>query len=191
MWNLLYKIDIWLFVVINQKLVLPPLDYVMIVITDKRFGWLYFALLLGVLAVKKGREGLISLFLTILAIVVADQLSSSVLKPLFARPRPPYSLADVRLLVSTTTSGSFPSSHASVHLAGATLLQLRHQKLGWVLFPIAFLVSYSRVYVGVHYPSDILGGAVLGAGVGFTVWGVYIVSRKLWKKIRELKKDER
>lgn len=182
MWGFLQQVDYWLFTLINQTLTLPPLDYLMITVTDKRFGWIFFAVVLGVLMVERRGEGLVSLLLVVVVIACADQLTCSLLKPLFGRPRPPYTLEGVRLIVSTTTSGSFPSSHASVHFAAATMLQLRHRGLGWVMFPTAILVSYSRVYVGVHYPSDILGGAVVGTVVGIGVWALYLAVKELWRR---------
>ena len=184
MLEFLNQIDLWLFNLINRTLTCQILDYAMITVTDKRFGWLLFSVVLGVLLVEKRRRGLVSFFLAIITIICADQLSSSLLKPLLAIPRPPYSLSGVHLLVTTTNSGSFPSSHAAVQFGFATLVQLRHKGLGWVMFPIASVVSYSRVYVGVHYPSDILGGAAVGVVCAGAILGLFWAGELLFAKKR-------
>jgi undecaprenyl-diphosphatase len=182
MLEILNQVDLWLFRLINQTLTCRALDYVMITVTDQRFGWVLFPVVLGVLVVERHRRGWVTFFLAIIAITCADQLSSSLLKPLFAIPRPPYSCSGVRLLVSTTDSGSFPSSHAAVQFAFATILQARHRGLGWILFPIALVVCYSRVCVGVHYPSDILGGAAVGTVCAGALLGLFWAGKRLLAK---------
>ena len=96
---------------------------------------------------------------------LSDQLSSHLLKPLVARSRPSFVLPDVRLLLSPKYSYSFPSSHA-VNLAAVTWFLCRAQISRWWCAPVVVIllvVSYSRIYVGVHYPSDVLGGFLIGA----------------------------
>lgn len=73
----------------------------------------------------------------------------------------------VNQILDHANRSSFPSSHASVAFAIATIIYFFNKKLGWIGFALAFLISVSRVFVGIHWPSDILAGAVLGVAVGW------------------------
>ena len=75
-----------------------------------------------------------------------------------------------RFLIGLKRSYSFPSAHAANSFAQATLFSLIYPRLAPVLLSIAFVVSLSRVYVGVHYPLDVLFGALLGTCVAICVW---------------------
>ena len=68
-------------------------------------------------------------------------------------------------LLEAPSTFSFPSGHATVAFASATILALAVPRLRWPLFALAALIAFSRVYVGVHYPGDVLAGAVLGVGI--------------------------
>ena len=112
---------------------------------------------------------LAAVFIAVLAVPLADALADQ-LKVLIGRPRPCQALAGVRLLISCPTSFSLPSSHAATSFAFATpLFGLTRPFLPilWRTAPlmIAAAVAYSRPYLGVHYPSDIVVGALIGTGV--------------------------
>ena len=70
------------------------------------------------------------------------------------------------MLIARPTSYSFPSGHTSSSFAAALILTLRHKKVGWLAYIPAVLIAFSRLYLYVHFPSDVLGGAVLGVGIG-------------------------
>jgi membrane-associated phospholipid phosphatase len=99
--------------------------------------------------------------LTIVVVALADA-SAAGLKAAFDRERPPERYAEPDPLVSVPESGSFPSGHAATSLAAATILSFAFPRLAPILLVLAAAVGFSRVYVGVHYPLDIVGGAVLG-----------------------------
>lgn len=86
-------------------------------------------------------------------------------KPFFGRVRPSFALADARVLYEAT-SPSFPSGHALVAFGCAAVLWRHDRRLGAVAYGLAVLICLSRVYVGNHWPSDVLAGAVIGWGLG-------------------------
>ncbi len=124
---------------------------------------------------KGGKKGKITAFAIILLIVVSDQISSHLLKNLFERARPCNALENVRSLVSCGHSYSMPSSHAVNNFSAATFLSALYSKYKKIFFTIAALVAFSRPYVGVHYPSDIIVGALLGVAIGYAF--VYVLKR--------------
>lgn len=172
MTEFLYSIDVAVFFFINHSLANPVFDVVMPFLTDLNKIWVGKALyLLGILwlVVKGGRDGRIAAGLLILGIVISDQFSSSLLKPLVGRIRPCHTLTGVRMLVDCGSGLSFPSSHAVNNFCAAAILAAFYKPQRWLWFGIAALVAFTRPYVGVHYPSDILGGAVIGAGCGYAL----------------------
>jgi undecaprenyl-diphosphatase len=109
-----------------------------------------------------------TLWLTWIAIALADW-SAAAIKALVDRPRPFERYAEPKTLVPHPHDASFPSGHAATSFAAATMLSLAFPSLAAPLLVLATAVSFSRVYVGVHYPLDILGGAVLGALVAIAL----------------------
>ncbi len=157
--------DSALFELLNAQWTCRLLDIVMPFLTDFDHWRVPVILLVLVSLTRGGGDTRVGLLFAVLAVAATDQLSSTVAKSLFARARPFDVLAGVRQLVDAH-GYSFPSSHAANTFAAGTFLALRFPRWRPVLV-IPVLVSYSRIYVGVHYPSDVLGGAVLGAGMGW------------------------
>ncbi len=90
----------------------------------------------------------------------------------------PYAYA-LHVLVAPTADKSFPSDHATLAFAIAMLLWYYHRKLSIGLFALAVLIGFSRIYVGVHYPTDVIGGAILGSASGLVVGKLSFLSP--WK----------
>jgi membrane-associated phospholipid phosphatase len=153
----------------NQTLAHPLLDLLMLGITYSGLALLPalgVVLLLG----KHRRVGL-----AILGAIATSLILTFIFQYLALRPRP----EAVRLLQPMPNFPSFPSGHAAVAFATAVVLGLvqRHWS-GWLLaLAGAGLIALSRVYLGCHYPSDILGGAILGAGTGAAGYGLLVDSR--------------
>ncbi len=178
----LVNFDIALFRCINGAHA-PPLDAVMLFVTDiKRTGILLLLIWIG-LVWHGGTRGRTVAFLLIPLIALTDQLSSHALKELFDRVRPCEALEGVRAIDGCRHSPSFPSSHAVNTFAAATLFAVFYRRwVTWVAFALAALVSCSRVYLGLHYPSDVAGGAIIGSACALAL--VWAYRRWLMRKNR-------
>jgi undecaprenyl-diphosphatase len=140
-----------------------------------RLGLLWVAIAL-VLAALYRRWGV--LLLTVVAVALADW-SATGLKALFDRDRPPLRVPEPEPLVRVPDTGSFPSGHAATSFAGATILARAFPRLAVPLYVLAAAVAFSRVYVGVHYPLDIVAGAGLGVLVALGVRRAATALRRL------------
>ena len=98
------------------------------------------------------------------AILLAEGISGG-LKEWVGRDRPPVADPEPGTLVHLPDTYSFPSGHATVAFACAATLALAVPRLRWPLYGLAALIAFSRVYVGVHFPLDVVAGAVLGVGI--------------------------
>jgi undecaprenyl-diphosphatase len=130
------------------------------------------------------RKGRVVGILVILIVTIGDQVCNQIIKPWVGRVRPCNVLEGVHLLINCTQSYSFPSSHATNLFSSSFLFSYFYRRWTIVFLMIALLVSYSRIYVGVHYPLDILGGMVLGGLVSLVVLIAY---RKLEKYVLKKK----
>ncbi|MDB6027288.1 MAG: Undecaprenyl phosphate-alpha-4-amino-4-deoxy-L-arabinose arabinosyl transferase [Verrucomicrobiales bacterium] len=122
------------------------------------------ALVLITIAIKGGTRGKVFIALLLLAIIIGDGWICNTIKHAIQRERPFAALSDVHLLLGKGGSGSMPSSHAANWFAATMVTFLFYRRSWRFMLPLALLVSFSRVYNGVHYPSDVLAGAILGAG---------------------------
>ena len=104
-----------------------------------------------------------------LSYLAAEGLSA-LLKGVFDRPRPSVVDPAVHPLVAVPHSGSMPSTHATTAFAAALGVGLVHPRLRWPLLALAALIAFSRVWLGVHYLSDVLVGAALGAAIALVLW---------------------
>jgi len=159
--DFLQTIDEKLFYFINGNLANPLFDKFMPFITKEESWMIFYVLFWLSLVFTGGKKGVIAGILIIILIIITDQ-SSNILKAYFHRIRPCNVLPGVHMLVNCTGSFSMPSSHAVNNFAAAVLFSHFYPKYRYFLFTGAFIVAISRIFVGVHYPFDMLIGALYG-----------------------------
>ena len=175
------RLDTELFLFLNG-LHVDWLDPIMTFISGK-ITWIPFYLVLLFLVIKNYKKQSILIIIGIIILIVcSDQVSSSIFKPLFERPRPCHNetIKDLVYLPNGHCGGAFGfiSSHACNTFALATfltsILKRYYRKIALIMFPWATLVAYSRIYMGVHYPGDIIVGAIVGILIGVGVSYAYL-----------------
>ncbi|HWR00846.1 MAG TPA: phosphatase PAP2 family protein [Chlorobaculum sp.] len=175
--GLLEQADTWLFRILNLNLVNPAADDLMLFLTNWKLSAHILVLAAAFMLIRKGKDGLVVILLLVIAVGIADFTASGIMKPLFHRVRPCFALDGVRLLVNQSHSWSFASSHAANITAGVSLVWIFFWRGATVdkVFTIimivyAALVAFSRIYIGVHYPGDVLGGMLIGLASATVVY---------------------
>lgn len=184
------SIEVKVFRFLNRSLANTAFDAAMPVITDFKRWRTILILVWSLLVIFGGSKGRWSALMLIPLVAATDQLSSHLIKPLVERMRPCEVLGGVHLwygpegwittpasvVRSYKSSFSFPSSHA-INITGSMLfLGLVYRRWLVPLLIVAVAVSYSRIYIGVHWPSDVVVGMVLG---GLLAWPAYLIHKKM------------
>lgn len=160
------------------------LDSIMVFITTLgNAGMIWIALTIIFVITKKYRKCGIAMALALLFSVIFGNV---ILKNLFERPRPSWVDTSVALLIKNPLDFSFPSGHSFASFAGATVIYMYHKKEGIVALALATLIAFSRLYLFVHYPSDVLLGSLFG--VIAAVVAVKLVN-KFFDKNRKYKEE--
>ncbi len=175
--ELLKNIDQQLFLIINRLWINSIFDFIMPLLRSK-FFWAPLYLFLIIFFVKNfGKKGWITVLFLLITFALTDFISAGIFKPLFTRIRPcndPNLMVYVRNLVGCGSGYSFVSSHAANHFGIAVFLSsIFKNKWPWTKYAFlfwAFSICYAQVYVGVHYPLDVLTGGILGAFIGKIVF---------------------
>ena len=173
-------IDQVVFYWINNKMGNLLFDYFFIFIRNK-YVWLpLYIFIISFLIFNFKKKGLLILTIAFLTVGISDFISSGVIKPAIARIRPCNTQNNSIKIIKRVNCGSgysFPSSHATNHFALGIffflIFSIINRRIA-SLFPIwAFLISFAQIYVGVHYPSDVLAGALLGSITGYLMYRIY------------------
>ncbi len=129
-------------------------------------GWMWIAMGLIFLFFRRYRRTGITLLVSLVAHLLTCNI---LLKHLIARDRPCWLNDSVKLLIANPTDYSFPSGHTMVSFVAATVLTMCHPKWGYWAFPIAVVMGFTRLYLYVHFPTDVFAGAIFGVAVGILV----------------------
>jgi membrane-associated phospholipid phosphatase len=178
------QLDAWdkkLFILLNSKWTNSFFDIVLPYFRDSVFWAPLYLFLLVFIAINYGKKGWWWSVAFVCTIAIADMVSSRIFKQGFERLRPcqdPFFFDQVRLLLkSCSGSFSFTSSHAANHFGMATFASITFystfKRYIFLTYLWAFFISYAQVYVGVHYPLDVLGGAAIGTLAGVLTASVF------------------
>jgi undecaprenyl-diphosphatase len=175
----LASIDKAIFLFINVRLANPVTDLCMPVITSDWLLRILYAIAVFLILWKGDRRLRLMVIFSALTLALTDQVVANFLKHYFERPRPCRTLPDIHLLVNCGAAFSMPSAHAANSFGQALLWGMPSRRLLPYLVTIAGVIAFSRVFVGVHYPFDVLVGTIVGGliGAGMSLLGSYLIGR--------------
>ena len=175
MLSILHSLDIYLLELVNLSFHNFILDHLALYISYGGiiYFWIIIIILLYLLGGKKGKD----VAKRMLIVLIITTLITQVVKYVVMRPRPYTELSSL-ILLGLGTDPSFPSGHTSTSTAMSWVLS---KEYNWIFMLIPIFVALSRLYIGVHYPSDVMGGFLLGLGVA------YLVERYINCKILNIK----
>ncbi|NLH49834.1 MAG: phosphatase PAP2 family protein [Myxococcales bacterium] len=159
---LLSELDRQLFLAINTRWTAAWLDRLSVALQNPWWLWFPVACLAGWLFVRNRENDRRFLLLLAVAVLLTDVYCAQILKPLLARPRPTVVLTGIRALVGWKHGNGLPSNHAANLVAATIVIGAYYRRWLAPMALVSLLVGYTRIYVGVHYPSDVLAGYAAG-----------------------------
>ena len=182
--GLLENIDRKILYLINDSLSNPIFDLFFVTITNEDLWAIPVIIGIIILAFKGGNRARIAIGLTLIATGLSDLTVVEVIKPAIARLRPSHTLGDtINILIGKGGKYGFVSAHAANIFCATTILSYFYDQWKRPLFFLALSVSISRVYVGVHYPGDVLFGGLYGYGIAWLFITIWVLI-----KMREIKR---
>ena len=178
MFDYLYSLDLKLLYFINHTLSNPVFDFIMPIMRGK-LTWVPLYLLIVYFIIKKyGLKSVWVIGFALISVLIADRISAGIIKPYFERLRPcndPNLASWLKLPNGKGSSFGFVSSHAANHFAMAVyfiMVFVGYKNQYKIIIPFlawAALIAFAQVYIGFHFPSDVVLGGLLGAIIGFGV----------------------
>ena len=181
------EIDKKIMVFLNKTISNSIFDFIMPIITNQNFLVISGLILIGYLAYYGGKRGRITIAVLLIAAGFSDAICFQIIKPWVGRIRPSHEFYEyINLLVSKGGKYSFPSNHAANSFVFATVLSYFYDKNRISLYILASTIAFSRVYVGVHYPLDIIFGSIIGYIISWIILSLWVII-----KMRELKRGRK
>ncbi len=170
----LASLDRSLFLLINHLPHTAPSDAVALALSGVGSAGIIWFVLAAILFFKEERKDRWFFLPLFFAGSASWLIVEKILKSIVARPRPTVDIGAI-ILGLKLDDPSFPSGHATVAVAMAVVLSTKEPKWKWLFYALAILISLSRVYLGKHYPLDVIGGGVIGWGIGrITLLGMHV-----------------
>ena len=169
----LIALDTWLFLKLNAGVANGFFDWLMPIITNIRHFRIPIIVMLAALALFGGGKGRSAVLLALITLTITDQVSSTILKPWIGRIRPCHVVEGARVITGCGNNLAFPSGHATNTMAAAILFGSIYRRALLPALVLSVLVSYSRIYIGIHYPVDIVGGWIIGGGIAWGIVNLY------------------
>ncbi|MFA4840034.1 MAG: phosphatase PAP2 family protein [Candidatus Neomarinimicrobiota bacterium] len=176
------RLDTAVFYFLNVKIANALFDRIMPVLTNIVFLFSIFFVLAVILLIFGNKKIRLAIVISILAVGTSDFICARVVKPAFKRIRPSRSLENVHLLVKRGGKYGFPSNHAANVSAGMFVLSFFFRKYRYAFLTFALMIAFTRVYVGVHFPLDVLAGLLLGVLFALFWIGVWTFVRNREEK---------
>lgn len=167
MWDILISLDDFLFTFINHlphNIVSDSFFAFFSLLGDWRIAWILLFIGLFIYRIRKDKVEWIAIPI---AVGLTFLIVSLILKNVVARPRPQHFITQTIVTWDTTDSWSFPSFHAALSFAIAYIFSKRFPRWKYWFWLTAILICVSRIYLGKHYPSDVVAGALIGMGIGY------------------------
>ena len=177
----LNNIDTTLFLTINGSFSHRGLDHFFMIATEPMYYVLPVAAAVLFFLKTNRKKTLVVVALAVITVVLTDTLCDQILKPFFNRPRPCHPdlmVQGARCIAGVKTSLSFPSAHAMNIFAQATLFAFLFPAKSVFFFGFALIIGISRIYLGFHFPLDVVGGALIGSAIAGGVYGMYVFLKK-------------
>ena len=173
-----------LFNLINQRWNSPSLNkfFEYASMYGRTYFWIPVVAILWIFGSKDYKKAALMMAIVFIIIIIVGLT----IKAVYFRPRPFTSIASALVLLPKPTDSSFPSGHALIVIGGATVaLLMLKKRYSLPLLAEALIVSYSRVYTGVHFPTDVIAGALLGAGIAVLTF-IYLEKTRLFDSLFKL-----
>ena len=139
-------------------------------------GWIWIVIALVLVCIPKTRKAGVC---TSIALVLCLLITNLCIKPLVDRLRPYEVETTLKLIIPSLSDGSFPSGHTCASFASVFTISKYYKKWAVPLYVFAFLMGVSRLYLMVHFPTDVIAGALFGTLFGY---GAYLITERIWLK---------